>query len=85
MKKVKSNRYRIIHKRIANTERIDNELYAILDYFFYKDEMLLTQQTLKLRLLGDRELIPMFKTAGFLEKNIDRDRYHVYVKSQAGI
>ena len=71
----------IIHKRIANTENIDNNLYAILDYFFYKDEMLLAKQTLKLRLLGEQELKPMLKTAGFVKKFIDSNQYHVYAKS----
>ncbi|NET42622.1 class I SAM-dependent methyltransferase [Okeania sp. SIO2B3] len=42
----------IVHKRIATTELIENERYAILDYLFYQNEKLLTQQTLKLKLLS---------------------------------
>lgn len=71
----------ILHKRTAKTEESEGQTYAILDYFFYKDEELLAQQTLKLRLLSDRELTPMLKTAGLVEKQIDGDGNRVYVKT----
>lgn len=71
----------IIHKRTANTKQISNERYAILDYCFYRDEILLAQQTLTLRLLSNRELTPMLKAAGFSQKkSVDSSQYHVYLK-----
>jgi len=73
----------IIHKRTATLERISDERYAILDYCFYRHEILLAQQTLKLRLLSNRELTPMLKTAGFSRKSIDSIQYHVYVKERS--
>lgn len=42
----------IVNKRIATTELIKNECYAILDYFFYENEELLEQHTVKLQLLN---------------------------------
>lgn len=74
----------IIHKRIANTEEIEGQTYAILDYFFSKDDKLLAQQTLKLRLLSESELTPMLKTAGFAEQKTDGSEYRIYVKHQNG-
>ena len=74
-------RDRIIHKRTVSTERVSDERYAILDYCFYRDEVLLAQQILKLRLLSNRELVPMLGAAGFLQKSIDNNQYHVYVKT----
>lgn len=72
----------IVHKRTATTEYLADERYALLDYRFYKGETLLAQQTLKLRLLSDRELTPMLEAAGFVREQIDSDRYRVYAKAQ---
>ena len=70
----------IIHKRIASTELIENERYAILDYLFYKKEELLAQQTLKLKLLSHETYTPMLEKAGFIEKDIKPGKYNIYSK-----
>lgn len=71
----------IIHKRTATIEKTAEARHAILDYCFYRDETLLGQQLLKLRLLSELELKPILETAGFSQKSIDSDQYHVYVKN----
>lgn len=71
----------ITHKRIASTELIENERYAILDYLFYKNEELLAQQTLKLKLLSDETYTMMLEKAGFLEKDIKPGKYKIYSKN----
>ena len=70
----------IVHKRIANTELIDNERYAILDYLFYQNEKLLTQQTLKLKLLSYQTCKMMLEKAGLIEKDINPGIYYTYLK-----
>ncbi len=70
----------IVHKRIATTELTNNETYAILDYLFYKNEEILAQQTLKLRLLNQQSFNMMLEKAGFIEKIIESGKYYVYSK-----
>ncbi|MDJ0517727.1 MAG: methyltransferase domain-containing protein [Trichodesmium sp. MO_231.B1] len=71
----------IVHKRIATTELIENERYAILDYLFYQNEELLTQQTLKLKLLSHQTCTMMLEKAGFIEKDINPGKYYTYLKN----
>ena len=71
----------IVHKRIATTELIKNERYAILDHLFYQDEELLTQQTLKLKLLSYQTCKMMLEKAGFVEKYINPGKYYTYLKN----
>ncbi len=71
----------IIHKRIASTELIENERYAILDYLFYQNEELLAQQTLKLKLLSHETYTTMLEKAGFIEKDIKPGKYNIYSKN----
>ena len=70
----------ISHKRTAKTELIENEPYAILDYLFYKNEELLAQQTLKLKLLSHETYTTMLEKAGFVEKEIKPGKYNIYSK-----
>ncbi|NEP91276.1 MAG: class I SAM-dependent methyltransferase [Okeania sp. SIO2C2] len=71
----------IVHKRIATTELIENERYAILDHLFYQNEELLTQQTLKLKLLSYQTCKMMLEKAGFIEKDINPGKYYTYLKT----
>ncbi|GGA22112.1 hypothetical protein [Okeania sp. KiyG1] len=71
----------IVHKIIATTELIENERYAILDYLFYQNEELLTQQTLKLKLLSYQTCRIMLEKAGFIEKYINPGKYYTYLKT----
>jgi len=74
----------IIHKRIATTELIKNERYAILDYLFYQNEELLEQHTVKLKLLNCQTYTMMLEKAGFIEKDITlgkSGKYYTYLKT----
>jgi len=70
----------IVHKRLATTEFIDDERYAILDYRFYQNDELLAQQTLKLRLLSYPTFTKMLEQAGFVEETIKPGKYYIYSK-----
>ncbi|NEQ38415.1 MAG: class I SAM-dependent methyltransferase [Okeania sp. SIO3I5] len=70
----------IVHKRIATTELIENERYAILDYLFYQNDELLEKQTLKLKLLSHKTCTMMLEKAGFIEKDINQGKYYTYLK-----
>ena len=68
----------IIHKRTVEIQQIKNESYARFQYSFHKDEKLLTQQTLMLRLLSSQEFVPMLNEAGFMATNTDDSEYYIY-------
>ncbi|NER51525.1 MAG: class I SAM-dependent methyltransferase [Symploca sp. SIO1A3] len=70
----------IIHKRVATTEFIENERYALLDYRFYQNDDLLAQQTLKLRLLSYPTFTNMLEQAGFVEQAINPGKCYIYSK-----
>ncbi|NEP11650.1 MAG: class I SAM-dependent methyltransferase [Symploca sp. SIO2C1] len=70
----------IIHKRVATTEFIENECYALLDYRFYQNDDLLAQQTLKLRLLSYPTFTNMLEQAGFVEQAINPGKCYIYSK-----
>ncbi|MGB3509007.1 MAG: hypothetical protein WBA93_07160 [Microcoleaceae cyanobacterium] len=71
----------IVHKKIATTELIKNERYAILNYLFYENEKLLTQQKVKLKLLSYQICKMMLEKAGFIEKDINPGKYYTYLKN----
>ncbi len=70
----------IVHKRIATTELIENESHAILNHLFYQNDELVTQQTLKLKLLSYQTCKMMLEKAGFIEKDINPGKYYTYLK-----
>jgi len=70
----------IFHKRIATTELIENERYAIIDHLFYQNDQLLAQQTIKLKLLSYQVCTMMLEKAGFIEKDINPGKYYTYLK-----
>ena len=70
----------IVHHKKATTEFIDNEHYAILDYLFYQNEELLSQEQLKLKLLDCKTCTMMLEKAGFVEKDIE-GKYRTYLKT----
>ncbi len=70
----------LCYQRIVDTELIENKLYANSNYSFYKDEELLAQQTVKLRLLSYQTVTTMLEKAGFVEKNIEPGKYSIYLK-----
>ncbi|MEM1168015.1 MAG: class I SAM-dependent methyltransferase [Cyanobacteria bacterium P01_H01_bin.35] len=72
----------IIHKRTAEIQQVKNESYARFEYSFHKDEKLLTQQTLMLRLLSPQEFVPMLNEAGFMATNIDDSEYYIYRRTE---
>ncbi len=71
----------IVHKRISNTEIIDSEKYAILDYLFYRGDELLAEQKLKLRLLDYQIAQQMLGEVGFSEKDTSNEKYYVFTKN----
>lgn len=70
----------LVHQKKSTTEVIENERYAILDYFFYKKEELLAQETLKLKLLSHQTCTKMLEEAGFVEEAIEPGKYCSYLK-----
>lgn len=70
----------IVHQKKATTEFIDHEHYAILDYLFYQNEELLSQERLKLKLLSHQACTMMLEKAGFVEKDI-KGKYRTYLKT----
>ena len=71
----------IVHKKIATTELIDNERYAILKYLFYQNDELLSEETVKLKLLSHQSCKMMLEKAGFIEKDINPGKYYTYLKT----
>ncbi|NEP83210.1 MAG: class I SAM-dependent methyltransferase [Okeania sp. SIO3B3] len=71
----------IVHKKIATTELIENEHYAIFNYLFYQNEKLLAQETVKLKLLSYQTCKMMLEKAGFIEKDINPGKYYTYLKT----
>ena len=71
----------IVHKRKSRTKNIKGVKYAELDYRFYRNEELLAQQILELRLLSDEELTLILEKSGFSLKVEDIEQYRVYEKS----
>lgn len=70
----------IVHERVAKTEIVDDQTHAVLDYSFRQGQQLLAQQTLRLRLLQDRDLTPMLTAVGFEKQPMNSDAYCVYIK-----
>ena len=71
----------IVHKKIATTELIENEHYALLNYLFYQNEKLLAQETVKLKLISYQTCKMMLEKAGFIEKDIKPGKYYTYLKN----
>ncbi|MEB3343624.1 class I SAM-dependent methyltransferase [Okeania sp.] len=71
----------IVHKKISTTELSEHERYAIFDYHFYQNDELVTQQTLKFRLLSHQTCTMMLEKAGFVEKDINPGKYYTYLKA----
>ncbi|MEL7039588.1 MAG: class I SAM-dependent methyltransferase [Cyanobacteria bacterium J06592_8] len=70
----------IVHKRIAKTEKVDDAFHAVFTYIFCREDMVLAQQDLRLRLLDWQQVKSLLMEAGFAEISSDQNEFCVYVK-----
>ena len=71
----------MVHKRVAKTKVIDDQLYTLLDYLFYQSDELLAEQKLKLRLIDYETCKSWLKEVGLVEKSFEIGKYYIFTKN----